>query len=167
MGYLCDRDLRFLLLDGHPAPVERWRARCAHDRQRSIGLTSTGPPIGPATVRSDGRPHASDEFGQHHITHAPVTALAKPIEGLSRSALARFSCGRRSALPFHPELSRPKLGPTRASTMDAPGPWLRLRTVPKPADPAPSLAQGDPSEETLGHGGPGRCAMCAIAPLQV
>src|SRR5215831_10826769 len=136
-GLPADRDLTHYLSPITLPAVECWRARWAPiDRDRTL------PSIGPATVRSDGRPHASDEFGQHHITHAPVTALAKPIEGLSRSALARFSCGRRSALPFHPELSRPKLGPTRASTMDAPGPWLRLRTVPKPADPAPSLAQG-------------------------
>jgi len=42
--------------------------------------------------------------------------------------------------------------------MDAPGPWLRLRTVPKPADPAPSLAQAGPLKRAWVTGIPGRCA---------
>jgi len=97
-------------------------------------FTLTLPSIGPATPRSDGRPHAGDEFGQHHITHAPVTALAKPIEGLSCSVLARFSCGMATRVAPSTLSSAGRARRTGASTeVDAPGPWLRLRTLPKHA----------------------------------
>ena len=111
-------------------------------------FTLTLPSIGPATPRSDGRPHAGDEFGQHHITHAPVTALAKPIEGLSCSVLARFSCGMATRVAPSTLSSAGRARRTGALTeVDAPGPWRTLAQVTHLAE-ARSLAQGGPSEET-------------------
>src|SRR5215813_10924332 len=103
-------------------------------RSTAIGqFTLTLPSIGPATPPNDGRPHARDEFGQHHITHAPVTALAKPIEGLSCSVLARFS-GMATRVAPSTLSSAGRARRMGASTeVDVPGPCLRLRTLPKHA----------------------------------
>src|SRR5262249_18771657 len=139
-GLPADRDLTHYLSPITLPAVECWRARWAPiDRDRTL------PSIGPATPRSDGRPHARDEFGQHHITHAPVTALAKPIEGLSCSVLACFSCGiGNPRCPFHPELSRPS---SQDGGIDRSGCAGTLAQVTHLAE-ARSLAQGGPSEET-------------------
>src|SRR5262249_60630240 len=101
-------------------------------RSTAIGqFTLTLPSIGPATPRSDGRPHARDEFGQHHITHAPVTALAKPIEGLSCSVLTCFRVGLATRVAPYTLSSAGRAHMRGASTeVDGTDHWPSVQTSP-------------------------------------